>query len=38
MSNNIKKNNREFIVKEFQEVTGGWYDNYGFYYTLNGSK
>lgn len=26
-----------FIEREFQEVEGGHYDEYGFYYTPNGS-
>jgi len=38
MINNQNKNNSEFVVREFEEVKGGWYDEYGFYYTPNGSK
>lgn len=38
MSKNQNKVNTAFIVREFQEVIGGWYDDYGFYYTPNGSK
>jgi hypothetical protein len=30
--------NRKFVEKEFKEVQGGYYDEYDFYYTLNGSK
>jgi hypothetical protein len=29
---------QNFIEREFQEVEGGNYDEYGFYYTPNGSK
>jgi hypothetical protein len=38
MINNQNKKNSEFVVREFEEVQGGWYDDYGFYYTPNGSK
>ncbi len=33
-----KRNDKNFIEKEFKEVEGGYYDDYGFYNTLNGSK
>ncbi len=33
-----KTEESEFIEKEFKEVEGGKYDEYGFYYTPNGSK
>jgi hypothetical protein len=29
---------KEFIVREFEEVEGGEYDDEGFYETPNGSK
>ena len=38
MSNNLNKKNSEFVAREFQEVKGGYYDDYGFYYTPNGSE
>ena len=28
----------KFIDRKFEEVEGGYYDDYGFYYTPNGSK
>jgi hypothetical protein len=28
----------DFKEREFEEVEGGKYDEYGFYYTPNGSK
>lgn len=37
MSTN-KKTGNKFIEREFKEVKGGYYDDYGFYYTPNGSK
>jgi len=32
------RDEKKFIEKEFHEVEGGYYDEYGFYYTPNGSK
>ena len=32
------KKNINYVDREFQEVSGGYYDDYGFYYTPNGSK
>ena len=28
----------KFVERKFEEVEGGYYDDYGFYYTPNGSK
>lgn len=40
--NNDSKENKdtkkEFVERKFEEVEGGEYDEYGFYYTPNGSK
>jgi hypothetical protein len=29
---------KKFIEREFEEVEGGSYDEYGYYYTPNGSN
>ena len=36
----MEKNSEQkpFIEKEFNEVSDGYYDKYGFYYTPNGSN
>ena len=34
---NYPKNNKKFIVREFEEVEGGYYEE-DFYFTPNGSK
>lgn len=36
MQNEIK--NEKKVDKEFQEVSGGYYDEMGFYFTPNGSN
>lgn len=36
MQKQINKN-ENFIVKDFQEVKGGYYDEFNFYFTPNGS-
>jgi len=33
-----KDTKKEFVERKFEEVEGGGYDEYGFYYTPNGSK
>lgn len=33
-----KDTKKEFVERKFEEVEGGEYDEYGFYYTPNGSK
>lgn len=33
-----KDTKKEFVERKFEEVEGGHYDEYGFYYTPNGSK
>lgn len=36
---NVEKNKgSEFEDRKFEEVDGGYYDDYGFYYTPDGSK
>ncbi len=30
--------NKTFVERDFEEVEGGHYDDYGFYHTPNGSK
>jgi hypothetical protein len=32
------KTESKFVDREFKEVENGYYDDYGFYYTPNGSK
>jgi hypothetical protein len=33
-----KNTEDDFLEREFKEVEGGYYDEYSFYYTPNGSK
>ena len=33
-----KRGTKQFVVREFAEVAGGYYDSKGFYNTPNGSK
>ena len=33
-----KDTKKDFVERKFEEVEGGEYDEYGFYYTPNGSK
>jgi len=32
------KTQEEFVERKFEEVEGGYYDDYDFYYTPNGSN
>lgn len=37
MSRNTQNKKTDFVVREFKEVEGGYYED-GFYFTPNGSK